>query len=145
MTCAIHQVKPVTHEQVFFDKFWLGKFYLLVCKEEFVNFFLDKCTCSKASMIAFEQVKNCHIAEFAHLYGSTRKTCQRKYGNCGRTAVLLLWCLEYCIEVNGKNCENVPRLLLLVLALNCLQNLETDFVFALPEGEPTTSDSYVSS
>jgi len=51
--------KPVTHEQVFFDKFWLGKFYLLVCKEEFVNFFLDKCTCSKASMIAFEQV---HLA-----------------------------------------------------------------------------------
>ena len=52
-------IKPVTHEQVFFDKFWLGKFYLLVCKEEFVNFFLDKCTCSKASMIAFEQV---HLA-----------------------------------------------------------------------------------
>ena len=30
-----------------------------MCKEEFVNFFLDKCTCSKASMIAFEQV---HLA-----------------------------------------------------------------------------------
>ena len=54
-----NRLKPVTHEQVFFDKFWLGKFYLLVCKEEFVNFFLDKCTCSKASMIAFEQV---HLA-----------------------------------------------------------------------------------
>ena len=49
-------VKPVTHEQVFIDKFRLGKFYLLVCEEELVNFFLDKCTCSKASMIAFEQV-----------------------------------------------------------------------------------------
>ena len=53
------RLKPVTHEQVFFDKFCLGKFYLLVCKEEFVNFFLDKCTCSKASMIAFQQL---HLA-----------------------------------------------------------------------------------
>ena len=36
-------VKPVTHTQLF-----LNKFYLLACKEELVKFFLDKCTCSKA-------------------------------------------------------------------------------------------------
>ena len=53
--------------------------------------------------------------------------------------------IEYRIVVNGRSCENVPYLLLLVLAMNCLQNLETDFILALPEGEPTTSDSYVSS
>ena len=29
----VKSIKPVTHEQVFIDKFWLGKFYLLVCKE----------------------------------------------------------------------------------------------------------------
>ena len=37
-------VQPVTNEQVFIDKFWLGKFYLLVCKEEVAKLFLDKCT-----------------------------------------------------------------------------------------------------
>ena len=36
-------VEPVTHTQLFLDKF-----YLLACKEELVKFFLDKCTCSKA-------------------------------------------------------------------------------------------------
>ena len=115
--CAL---KPVTHEQVFFDKFWLGKFYLLVCKEEFVNFFLDKCTCSKASMIAFEQVQlarkklsHCRICSSVRV---DKKTCQRKYGNWGRTAVLLLWFLEYRLVVNGKSFENFAHLLLIVLA-----------------------------
>ena len=49
------QLKPVTDEQVFYDKF-----YLFVCTRNFDNFFYDKCTCSKASskasMLAFEQV-----------------------------------------------------------------------------------------
>ena len=54
-----NDIKAGSPEQVFFDKFWLGKFYLLLCKEEFVIFFRDKCICSKASMIAFEQV---HLA-----------------------------------------------------------------------------------
>ena len=54
--CCTFLLKPVTHEQVFLDKFWLDKLYLLVCKEKLVKFFLDKCTCSKASMLAFEQV-----------------------------------------------------------------------------------------
>jgi len=94
------------------------------------------CWCVKKNLSHFSLTS----AEFASPYGSTRKPCQRKYGNCGRTAVLLLW-VEYRIVVNGKSCENVPHLILLVLVLNCLQNLETDFVFALPEGEPTTSDS----
>jgi hypothetical protein len=49
-------VKPVTDEQVFYDKFLCVKFYLLVCTRNFDNFFHDKCTCSKASMLAFEQV-----------------------------------------------------------------------------------------
>jgi hypothetical protein len=45
-----------TDEQVFYDKFLCDKFYLLVCTRKFDNFFYDKCTCSKASMPAFEQV-----------------------------------------------------------------------------------------
>jgi hypothetical protein len=49
-------LKPVTDEQVFYDKFLCDKFYLLVCTRNFDNFFYDKCTCSKASMLAFEQV-----------------------------------------------------------------------------------------
>ena len=52
--------KPVTDEQVFYDKFLCDKFYLLVCTivctRNFDNFFYDKCTCSKAIMLAFEQV-----------------------------------------------------------------------------------------
>jgi hypothetical protein len=49
--------KPVTDEQVFYDKFLCDKFYLLdVCTRNFDKFFYDKCTCSKASMLAFEQV-----------------------------------------------------------------------------------------
>jgi hypothetical protein len=42
--------------QVFYDKFLCDKFYLLVCTRNFDKFFYDKCTCSKASMLAFEQV-----------------------------------------------------------------------------------------
>jgi hypothetical protein len=49
-------IKPVTDEQVFCDKFLCDKFYLLVCTRNFDIFFYDKCTCSKASMLAFEQV-----------------------------------------------------------------------------------------
>ncbi len=49
-------LKPVTDEQVFYDKFLCDKFYLLVCTRNFNIFFYDKCTCSKASMLAFEQV-----------------------------------------------------------------------------------------
>ena len=49
-------IKPVTDEQVLYDKFLCDKFYLLVCTRNFDNFFYDKCTCSKASMLAFEQV-----------------------------------------------------------------------------------------
>ena len=50
-------IKPVTDEQVFYDKFLCDKFYLLVCTRNFDKFFYDKlCTCSKASMLAFEQV-----------------------------------------------------------------------------------------
>ncbi len=77
-------VKPVTDEQVFYDKFLCDKFYLLVCTRNFDNFFYDKCTCSKASMLAFEQVylsshrKNCQSTNFARLYGSTKKTCKSK-------------------------------------------------------------------
>ncbi len=52
MTCA-KVIKPVTDEQVFYDKFLCDKFYLLVCTRNFDNFFYDKCTCSKASMLAF--------------------------------------------------------------------------------------------
>ncbi len=43
-------------EQVFYDKFLCDKFYLLVCTRNFDNFFYDKRTYSKASMLAFEQV-----------------------------------------------------------------------------------------
>ena len=46
-------LKPVTDEQVFYDKFICDKFYLLVCTRNFDNFFYDKCTCSKASMLTF--------------------------------------------------------------------------------------------
>jgi hypothetical protein len=49
-------LKPVTDEQGFYDKFLCDKFYLLVCTRNFDNFFYDKCTCSRASMLAFEQV-----------------------------------------------------------------------------------------
>jgi hypothetical protein len=49
-------IKPVTDEQVFYDKFLCDKFYLFVCTCNFDKFFYDKCTCSKASMLAFEQV-----------------------------------------------------------------------------------------
>jgi hypothetical protein len=45
-----------TDEQVFYDKFLCDKFTLLVCTSHFANFFYDKCTCWKASMLAFEQV-----------------------------------------------------------------------------------------
>ena len=73
-------LKPVTDEQVFYDKFLCDKFYLLVCTRNFDKFFYDKCTCSKASMLAFEQVhfhrKNCQSTHFVRLYGSTKKTCQ---------------------------------------------------------------------
>ncbi len=47
------RVKPVTDEQVFYDKFLCDKFYLLVCTRNFDIFFYDKCSCSKASMLAF--------------------------------------------------------------------------------------------
>jgi hypothetical protein len=50
------RLKPVTDEQVFYDKFLCDKFYLLVSKRNFDKFFYDKYTCSKASMLAFEQV-----------------------------------------------------------------------------------------
>jgi hypothetical protein len=39
-----------------YDKFLCDKFYLLVCTCNFDSFFYDKGTCSKASMLAFEQV-----------------------------------------------------------------------------------------
>jgi hypothetical protein len=38
------RIKPVTEEQVFYDKFLCDKFYLLVCTRNFDNFFYDKCT-----------------------------------------------------------------------------------------------------
>ena len=34
-------IKPVTHEQVFLDKFCLDKFYLLGCKENLSSFSLS--------------------------------------------------------------------------------------------------------
>ena len=49
-------LKPLTDEQVFYDKFLCDKFYLLVCMRNFDNFFYDKCTCPKASMRGVEQV-----------------------------------------------------------------------------------------
>ncbi len=55
----VHQehLKPLTDEQIFYDTILCDKFYLLdVCTRNFDNFFYDKCTCSKASMLAFEQV-----------------------------------------------------------------------------------------
>lgn len=54
----VASVKPLTDEQIFYDKFLYGKFYLLVCARNFANFFFDKCTCSKPSLFDFEQV--CH-------------------------------------------------------------------------------------
>ncbi len=56
--CEIFIVKPVTDEQVFYDKFLCDqflcdKFYLLVCTRNFDNFFYGKCACSKANMLAF--------------------------------------------------------------------------------------------
>ena len=143
------RIKPVTHEQVFFDKFWLGKFYLLVCKEEFVIFFLDKCTCSKASMIALEQVhlareklSHCRIclSVWVDKENLSKKIRKLQAHSC---LVVVIFRTSSCSE--RKKLWNFAHLLLLVLALNCFQNLETDFVFALPKGEPTTSDSYVSS
>jgi hypothetical protein len=75
-------VKPVTDEQVFYDKFLCDKFYLLVCTRNFDKFFYDKCTCSKASMLAnkthnlanktYLANKTCHI-KTCHI-----KTCHRK-------------------------------------------------------------------
>ena len=90
LTIFICSFKPVTHEQVFFDKFnlfgvwtnekvffdkyslqpaiqlhsgttiFLDKFSLSTHTDEQVlqcaKFFLDKYTCSKASILAFEQV-----------------------------------------------------------------------------------------
>ena len=71
---ASTNLKPVAYGKVFIAMFWLGRFYLLVCKEELVKFpssrstrtdeqflqcvkfLLDKCTCSKASLLAFDQV-----------------------------------------------------------------------------------------
>jgi hypothetical protein len=37
-------LKPVTDEQVFYDKFLCDKFYLLVCTRNFDKFLYDKCT-----------------------------------------------------------------------------------------------------
>jgi hypothetical protein len=50
-------IKPVTDEQVFYDKFLCDKFYLLVCTRNFDNFALV-------------------IEKIVRLYGSTKKTCQ---------------------------------------------------------------------
>jgi hypothetical protein len=49
-------LKPVPDEQVFYDRFLCGKFYLLVgvVLRKFDNFYYDKYTW--ASMLAFEQV-----------------------------------------------------------------------------------------
>ena len=79
------QLKPLSDEQVFYDKFLCDKFlcdkfYLLVCTRNFDIFFYDKCTCSKASMLALNKCtchrKSCQSTNFARLYGSTKKTCQ---------------------------------------------------------------------
>ena len=43
-------IKPVTDEQVFYDKFLCDKFYLLVCTRNFDNFFYDKCTCHRKNV-----------------------------------------------------------------------------------------------
>ena len=40
--------KPLTDEQVFYDKFLCDKFYLLVCTRNFDSFFYDKCTVLKS-------------------------------------------------------------------------------------------------
>ena len=73
----VRLLKTVTDEQVFYDKFLCDKFYWLVCTRNFDKFFYDKCTCSKASMLAR---KNCQSTnfDFIRLYGSTKskKTCQ---------------------------------------------------------------------
>ena len=78
---CINSLKPVTDEQVFYQKF-CGKFYLLVCIRNFDNFCCDKYT--KASMLAFEQVylSHCQSTNFARLYGSTKKTCQSNLNTC---------------------------------------------------------------
>ena len=74
--CKNEHVKPVTDEQVFYDKFLSDKFYLLVCTRNFDKFFYDKCTCHR---------KNCQTTNFVRLYGygSTKKTCQSN---------LSIWC-----------------------------------------------------
>ncbi len=40
--------KPLTDEEVFYDKFLCDKFYLLVCTRNFDIFFYDKCTVLKS-------------------------------------------------------------------------------------------------
>jgi hypothetical protein len=52
----LHILKRGTDEYGFYDKFLCDKFYLFVCTRNFDNFFYDNCTCSKTSMLAFEQV-----------------------------------------------------------------------------------------
>ncbi len=78
--------KPLTDEQVFYDKFLCDKFYLLVCARNFDNFFYDKCkTCLKASMLAFQQV---HLS----------------YKNLSKLVQILLVCMgQRIVKVNLSN------------------------------------------
>ena len=46
-------LKPRTDDQVFLDKFFLDKCYLLVCTTSIGKFFLDKEPCSKAGVTSF--------------------------------------------------------------------------------------------
>jgi hypothetical protein len=51
--------KPLTEEQVFYDKFLCDKFTLLICTSHFANFFYDKCTFEKLLVIEkIGKVKN---------------------------------------------------------------------------------------
>ena len=72
------EAKACCRQQVFYDKFLYEKFYLLIkflyekfylliCMDNFVNFYCDMYTRSKASMPSFEQV------HFIHSHRKSRK------------------------------------------------------------------------
>ena len=81
ITVSHHKNKTVDRAQFlnFLDKFSLSTLagdQFLQC----VNFLLDKCTCSKASMLSFEQVRLSRKNLTVLLYKPANKICQVR--NC---------------------------------------------------------------
>ena len=109
---ALQRCTRVNMNQVFIDKFWLGKFCLLVgCVENNLsNFSLTGAlVLSKPSMLAFEQE---HLLRkkltYCRNWSSVRvdkKNLSRKLRNCGRTAVLFLWWLTVMEDDNSFFCR----------------------------------------